>query len=331
MARHLLFLAPMPERFAFVLGVALFLALPGSPTAAEPWEQALPSPPGGRVEVEIDLGDGLRPDPGSLVLRSHQVDEVRVEVVSDGWGSWNVESELEEKAGRIRVEVRVTGATTWMFGGPNVRVRIWVPEKTSVDIRSKGGPVRIEDLVGSVRLRARDGDAEIRGIEGPVKLRVEDGDAEIEEIRGDLDVSCTDGAIRAIWVSGDVEARTTEGAIVLEHVGGHVVAKTLSGDIEVAEVSGPVEARTEHGHLRVAFVAVPEGSLIVERGNIDVRFPADTNALLDAEVTRGEIEIAEGLISNGDVTARHARGTLGAGGPRLVLRSSQGWIRVHGR
>lgn len=331
MAHRLLSLAPMPERFAFLLGVTLSVALLCSPALTEPWEQALPAGPGGMVEVELDLGDGLRPDPGSLTLRSHHVDEVRVEVVSGGWGSWNVEPKVEEKAGRIRVEVRVTGATSWMFGGPNVRVRIWVPEKTSVDLRSKGGPVRIEDLVGSVRLRSRDGDVEIRGIEGPVKLRVQDGDVEIEEIRGDLDVSCTDGAIRAIWISGNVEARTTDGAIVLEHVGGRAVAKTLSGDIEVSEVSGPVEARTEQGQLRVAFVAGPEGSLIVERGNIDVRFPADANALLDAEVTRGEVEIAEGLISNGDVSAQHARGRIGAGGPRLVLRSSQGWIRVHGR
>ena len=331
MARRLLFLAPMPERLAFVLGVALCVALPGSPARAEPWEQALPAGPGGIVEVEFDLGDGLRPDPGSLTLRSHQVDEVRVEVISDGWGSWNVESELDEKAGRIRIGLRVTGTTSWMFGGPNVRVRVWVPEKTSVDIRAKGGLVRVEDLVGSVRLRMRDGGAEIRGIEGPVKLRVQDGDVEIEEIRGSLDVSCTDGAIRAIWVSGDVAARTTDGAIVLEHVGGHAVAKTLSGDIEVSEVSGAVEARTEQGQLRVAFVGGAEGSLIVERGNIDVKLPTDANVLLDAEVTRGEVEIAEGLISNEDVTANRARGKLGAGGPRLMLRSSQGWIRVHGR
>ena len=81
----------------------------------------------------------------------------------------------------------------------------------------------------------------------------------------------------------------------------------------------------------IAFIGAPEGSLIVERGNIDVRLPAGANTELDAEVTRGEIEIAEGLIENGEVTAHHARGTVGAGGPRLMLRSSRGWIRVHGR
>ncbi len=321
----------MSARLALATGLALGLLGVSPPALAERWEEALPAGPGGTVEVELDLGDGLRPDPGSLSLRGHQVDEVRVAVETDGWGSWGVEPELAVVGGRIRVEVRVTGATSWMFGGPNVRVRIWVPEKTSLDLRSGGGPVRIEDLVGSVRVRTRDAGAEIRGVEGPVKLRVQDGDAELEEIRGDLDVSSTDGAIHAVWVSGDVEARTTDGAIRLEHVGGRAVAKTLAGDVEVSGVGGPVEARTEAGQLRVAFVGAPEGSLLVERGNIDVQLPANAGAELDAAVTRGEVEIAGGLIPNGDVGASHARGTLGTGGGRLVLRSSRGWIRVSGR
>ncbi|MBW2245237.1 MAG: hypothetical protein JRH01_24980 [Deltaproteobacteria bacterium] len=321
----------MSRRLAVLLATSLAVALLGSPGLAETWEEALPGAPGGMVEVEFDLGEGLRPDPGSLTLRSHQVDEVRVEVLSDGWGSWNVEPKLEERAGRTRIEIRVTGASSWMFGGPNVRVRIWVPEKTSVDVRSKGTPVRIEDLIGAVRLRTEDGGAEIRGIEGPVKLRVQDGDVEIEEINGDLDVSCSDGGIRATWVSGNVEARSTNGGIQLEHVGGHAVAKTLSGDIEVSEAAGPVEARTEDGQLAVSFVGAPAGSLVAEKGNIDVQLPTDTDADLDAAVTRGKVEIAEGLAANLELTENRAEGALGKGGPRLLIRSSRGWIRVHGR
>lgn len=330
MARRLLFIAFMPHRL-LLFGVPLAVALLGCPGLAETWEEALPNAPGGIVEVEFDLGEGLRPDPGSLTLRSHRTDEVRVEVLSDGWGSWNVEPKLEARAGRVRIDVRVTGAGSWMFGGPNIRVRIWVPEKTSIDVRSKGAPVRIEDLIGSVRLRTEDGDAEIRSIEGSVRLRVQDGDAEIEEISGDLDVSCSDGGIRAVWISGNVEARSTNGGIHLEHVGGHTVAKTLSGDIEVSEAAGPVEARTEDGQLAVSFVGPPAGGLVAERGNIDVQIPADADAELDAAVTRGKVEISEALAVNLEIAENRAQGSLGGGGAPLMIRSSRGWIRVHGR
>ncbi|MAE95475.1 MAG: hypothetical protein CL910_12510 [Deltaproteobacteria bacterium] len=302
-----------------------------APARADLWEESLPMGPGGLVEVEFDLGEGLRPDPGSLTIRSHSRDEVRMEIESGGWGTWGLAPRLVESAGRVRAEARVTGATTWMFGGPNVRVRLWVPEKTSLEVRAKGGPVRIEELVGSVRARVRDGDLEIRSIEGDVKLRLHQANVDVEEIHGGLDVKSTDGDIHAAWVSGDVEARSSDGAIRLEHLRGRALAKTLSGDVEVTQVSGPVEARTESGQLRVSFVGAPEGSLLVERGNVEVQVPAGAGFHLDAEVTRGELELAPNLLDGSGVSPTAAHGKVGAGGGLLVLRSSRGWIRVNGR
>lgn len=343
MARRLLSLLLMPAASPTAIpgrpsrrrGTAAYwmlLALAfAAPARAELWEEVLPAGPGGLVEVEFDLGEGLRPDPGSLTIRSHARDEVRMEIESEGWGTWGLAARLDERAGRVRAEARVSGASTWMFGGPKIRVRLWVPEKTSLEVRAKGGPVRIEELVGSVRVRVRDGDLEIRSIEGDVKLRLHQGDVDVEDIHGSLDVNSTDGDIHAAWISGDVEARSSDGTIRLEHLRGRALAKTLSGDIEVTEVTGPVEARTESGQLRVSFVGAPEGSLLVERGNIEVQVPPGAGFELDAKVTRGELELGPNLLDGQGVSAQAARGQVGSGGGRLVLRSSRGWIRVHGR
>ncbi len=92
-----------------------------------------------------------------------------------------------------------------------------------------------------------------------------------------------------------------------------------------------MEARTEEGQLAVSFVGAPVGGLVAEQGNIDVQLPADADAELDAAVTRGKVEIAEGLAANLETTENRAQGALGKGGPRLLIRSSRGWIRVHGR
>ena len=42
--------------------------------------------PGGQLEVDLDFGDGLRPDPGSLEVASHDVAEVRILAGATGWG-----------------------------------------------------------------------------------------------------------------------------------------------------------------------------------------------------------------------------------------------------
>ena len=210
---------------AMLVGVFL------SPSAAAAFEEAIPAAPGGTLAIDVDLGEGLRPDPGFLELASHDADEIRVVADVDGWATWAVGFTLESGGPAARLDVGVEGATSWMFGGPRVRVRVWVPCDFSVDIRSNSGPVRIQDIAGRVRARARDAGVEVRGVSGPVKLRVVNGPVEIEEITGDLQVTSSEGSIQIAWVNGDVEARTTAGPIEMRHIDGEVTAKTLGGSI----------------------------------------------------------------------------------------------------
>jgi len=307
---------------AMLIGVWL------APAAAVGFEEAVPVEPGGSLAIDVDLGEGLRPDPGFLELASHDADEVRVVGDADGWASWRVRFALDAGGPTLRLDVRVEGATSWMFGGPRVRVRVWVPRDFSVDIRSDSGPVRIQDIGGAVRARTRDAGVEVRGVSGPVKLRVVNGPVEIEEVTGDLQVTSSEGSIQIAWVSGDVEARTTEGPIEMRHVDGEVTAKTLGGSIELTQVRGPVVARTERGSVRASFAGPPAGSLETERGSVDVVIPAGSAADLDAHATRGEVALDATIGLDGEKAENLAVGTINGGGELLQLRTSHGRIYV---
>ncbi|NIP79082.1 MAG: hypothetical protein GWM90_07715, partial [Gemmatimonadetes bacterium] len=134
------------------LALAALLAAPVRADFAE----AIPVAPGGSLEIDIDLGDGLRPDPGELLVRSHDRDEVRVEAEASGWGAWSIRFDLSGEGGRARFLAAVGGSFSWMFGGPQLRVRVWVPREFSVDARCSTGPIRLEDVRGEVRARTRD-------------------------------------------------------------------------------------------------------------------------------------------------------------------------------
>jgi hypothetical protein len=299
-----------------------------APAAALAFEEAVPVEPGGRLTVDVDLGEGLRPDRGFLELASHDADEIRVSGDADGWASWAVEFSLDAKGPAAHLDVRVEGATSWMFGGPRVRVRVWVPRDFSLDIRSEAGPVRIQDIGGGVRARTRDAEVEIRDVFGPVKLRVVNGPVEIEEITGDLEVTSSEGSIQIAWVSGDVEARTTAGPIEMHHIDGEVTAKTLNGSIELAQVRGPVVARTERGSVRASFSAPPVGSLETERGSVDVVIPTDSAADIDARATRGSVALDSSITLHGDEEEKLVVGEINGGGELLQLRTSDGRIHV---
>ena len=294
-------------------------------------ESSIPLRPGTELELEVDLGDGLRSDPGVVSILPHDVDEIRVEIDASGWGTWGVETRLRPVGSGAQLSVRVEGPTTWMFGGPKVRVRVLVPEETSLDVRCRGGELRIVDLSGRVRARTEDARVEVRGVTGAVKLRVVEGDVEAEEISGDLEVTSSDGEIRAAWVRGRFEARTGSGDIRLQHSDGPVLAKTLEGDVALDAVGGPVTARSERGQVEVAFSDAPGGAIDAEQGNIAVALPAGAGVALEATSTDGEVVVAPGLGLEGEHEANHARGAIGGGGAALVLHASRGQIRVSGR
>jgi len=311
--------------------LAVLVAAALAPAAAGAFEEAIPVEPGGTLAIDVDLGEGLRPDPGFLELASHEADEIHVVADADGWSSWGVRVSLDAAGPTARLDVRVGGTTSWMFGGPRVRVRVRVPREFSVDIRSKSGPVRIQDIEGSVRARTRDAGVEVRGVAGPVKLRVVNGAVELEEITGDLQVTSSEGSIQIAWVAGDVEARTTAGEIDMRHIDGEVTAKTLDGTIELAQIRGPIVARTERGSVRASFSGPPAGSLETERGGVDVVIPTDSAVDLDARATRGSVALDAAIAVNGEEAEKLVVGEINGGGPLLLLRTSHGRIHLSRR
>jgi len=316
---------------AWPLVATLALSFAGSGLHAETFDLSLAASRGETAVVEIDFGEGLRPDPGSVRISSHSSRAIEAHVEASGWGSWDVEVTLERRAGAPRLDVRARGATTWLFGGPNIRVDVAVPDGIDIDLVSWGGDVRIEALEGGLRGTLHDADIRARGIEGRVKLSlVNAASAEVENVHGDLEASSDAGAVHATGISGRAEVRSSDGAIVLRRTGGAVTAKALDGDIDLNEIAGPVTARTERGGIHVGFSTSGGGVIETERGDVVVTLPAREGVSLDARASDGSIDLAAGRF-DGEHTGDRAVGTIGGGGPRLVVRTRRGDIRVSQR
>jgi hypothetical protein len=308
----------------------VLLAAFSSPAQAV-YEERLTVEPDGVLEIDVDLGEGLRPDPGFLFVASQDLDEVRVEAEASGWGAWSTRFELRGEGRRARFVASVGGTFSWLFGGPQLRVRVWVPREFSLDVRTSGGPIRIEEVTGEIRARTRDAPIELRSAEGSARLRTTDGAILVSEMRGPVELRTGDGPIEVSWVAGAVDARTGSGTVEVRHVDGGVTVATDDGAIEVREVSGRVEARTERGSILASFLAAPSGVLETRWGSIDVFVPNGAGAVLDADSPGGEVEIASGLGFDGEHAGARARGRLGAGGAPLRLYTARGLVRVSAR
>jgi hypothetical protein len=285
--------------------------------------------PGGLLEVDLDRGDGLRLDPGSLVVQSHAANEVRVIGEAHEWGASGVRFRIDRLGDAVRVQCRVRGPTSWLFGGPRVEVRIFVPREYSVDVRSTAGAVRLEDTTGALRVRTV-GDVEIARAEGPVRVRAE-GDLRIAEVVGDVDVRLDEGDIEARAIQGSVELRTGRGQIEVSHLQGALVARTARGSLDLRDLAGPVEAVTERGGVFASFVDDPEGRIETSRGSVEVLLPEGAQAQLEAISRRGGVELHDGFRVPGGRAPDRIAGPLNGGGSPLRLFTARGGVHVRPR
>ncbi len=311
-----------------LLGTALGAGAPG---CQQDFEERVAARPGGRLELDLDLGAGLRPDPGSLEITSREADEVRISAEATGWGAGGLRVRVLQEGETIRVDAGVGGALSWLFGGPHLRMRVSVPREFSADVRCSGGPIRIEDLRGEVRARTGDAEIEVSAVEGRVRLRAGSGAVRVTEVTGDVDVRLEDGDVEMSWIRGDVEVRTGWGGLELSHLDGRLSARTDRGAIELRDVEGPMEAKTERGSVFASFAGAPEGLLETRRGSVEVQIPQDAGAELEAVSARGSVELASSFRGPEPADESRVAGPLNGGGAPLRLYTARGSVLVRAR
>lgn len=275
------------------------------PIEASEWlEETLAVEAGGTLVV--------RTSRGTVDVRSHDADEVRVEAEARGRRADRVSFLLEQSGNDVRFEARTDGWLTGVFGSLDVRVRLWVPRRYSLVLRSSGGDVRVD------------------GITGDMEVRTSGGDISLSRIVGRVDLSSSGGLVEVEHVDGPVRAKTSGGTFSLRDVFGDISARSSGGSFTIDGVDGSVDLRTSGGSASVVFLGDPEGEIRTSGGSVEIFVREDANAELDARASGGDVHIDEelGLERERERGQHRYSGRLGHGGPSLKLRTSGGGIRV---
>jgi hypothetical protein len=270
--------------------------------AEEILEERVAVSPGGTLFVDLERG--------SVDVTEHDRDEVYVRAEARGWGAHLVVFQLDRKGDDLELEADIDSWLALLFPGTRARVHVEVPPDYSVDIRTRGGTVRIEGISGGVTASNSTGAVRLRRIAGSARVQTTTGSIRVEELEGNLRAQATTGAIRATDVAGWVEARAESGAL------------------DLVGVDGPVEARTTTGRVRVSFVDEPEGTIETETGSIEVGFPEDAGTDLDAETRTGRIRVDHDDLVSLERDRRRLVAQINGGGPPLAARSETGSIRL---
>lgn len=282
------------------LGLLLAVAGSAAPGAADDFEARVPVKAGGELRVELASG--------SVEIERHDELTVRVEARIGGWRPESSTFTVTPKNGNVRIR----GSAGGFLGrlGRASRVHVRVPAEYSVDIRTNGGSVTVEELRGSVKVRTSGGRIEVGQIEGSVELYTTGARIDVQEI------------------VGNVKARTSGARIEIDEVTGSVDAETSGARIEAHDVGGPVRLRTSGSSISVRFTGPPAGVVETSGASIEIEIPENAGADIDARTTGGRVELDEDFSFQGSHSRDRVKGKIGGGGKRLTVHTSGANIRI---
>ena len=241
---------------------------------------------GGRLVVEASASDVIvtgRPESGArVVISSNRTDLEDLFTFH-----------FNEEPGAVRIEMRKRSMQPWPKSLQE-RMEVQVPTKTSVDIRTGGGDVKVSHLQGDTNLGTSGGDVAVSGLTGNLTASTSGGDIKLHDL------------------TGEVKVKTSGGDITLENASGRVEARTSGGDVEVAFGRGNAKG----------------GEIETSGGDIKVRVDPAVSLNLDASASSGEVTSDLPLKVTGEISHSRLHATLGSGGETLRVHTTAGSIHL---
>lgn len=242
---------------------------------------------------------------------------------------------------------------------------ISVPRKAPVVVSTRHGDINVMGRDGDAGITSEHGDVAISDINGNVTLNLDHSSARVSQVTSDVsvdgranDVSLDDikGTVR---LSGDFmeslklskiakpvafKSSRTEmaftkldgdldldsGDLQLSNVSGPLRITTRSKDVRLNGTSGDVRLQDENGAVEIRVNKMGSMQVDNRQGDIRLFLPDKAAFQVDAHARNGEIEsdFSEIKVDSRDDQAS-ATGTVGSGGPRLVLNNEHGTIEIH--
>jgi hypothetical protein len=208
----------------------------------------------------------------------------------------------------------------------------------NVDAGSNGGIVVEAWDRNEIRVRAV--------VQGSAK-----DDARAREIAGQVQVQASGGRVYATgptldrreWWSvsyrinvpkrNDLDLRASNGGITIAGVNGNMRFDTTNGGVKLEDIGGRVNGSTRNGGLNVMLAGDRwdgEGlDVETSNGGVTLSLPENYNAELETRTVNGGLRIDFPVTVQGELTGRRGlTTTLGAGGPLVRARTTNGGVRI---
>ncbi len=303
--------------------VAIFLAASAAYAVEPPVHRTFNVAPGGTLTLETDVGD-IRVDPGAGGVTIDVTQRTHV-------SSRHLDVTFDQQGNDVTVRAKLEPESHWFnWSDLDARFVVTVPSRYNVRIKTAGGDLKVGNLQGEVHCKTSGGGIALGRIDGQVEANTSGGDVSLEGGSGSVDLHTSGGGIRIGDANGSVQAKTSGGSIEIRRVAGDLYARTSGGGITIDEALGAVDAQTSGGSIRARLAQQPraDSRLSTSGGGITISIAPNVSVDLDAHTSGGDVDTDVPVTLLGRQNDSSLQGKINGGGPKLMLRSSGGSIRV---
>ena len=235
---------------------------------------------------------------GTITIVGEERDDVDVHAVKQ---SSSLRSDLDDlsietavRNGRLEIRGEFDGDTGWFESEPMIDLTVRIPESLAVEhVETAVGGATLENVIGDVRIESTTGSIDVKGVEGSIEAKSSTGRIAIADVTGTASARATTGRIEVTDVGTTGDLSTTTGRI----------------DADIPAIDGDTTVRTQTGRITAAI-------------------GPDLDAELSATSSTGQVSEEEPLVDVTTSDRNSLEGTLGAGGPTLIIESQTGRITL---
>lgn len=259
---------------------------------------------------------------GSIDVSAHQSNTVRVEMYVRKNSRWirPDDDDAREIMEDFKIDISQSGSTVyakaerdgsisgWFGSSASVSFTVYVPNKTSCDLNTSGGSIRLSGVTGTQDVKTSGGSLNLKDLTGSVEAKTSGGSIKVDQYAGMLHAQTSGGSIHLTDARGTLQVHTSGGSIHLENTGGSIEASTSGGGIH-AKVSGLEK------YLR----------LKTSGGSITASIPGGLGLDLDLRGNRVNTKLVN---FNGEAEKDRIRGKMNGGGIEVVMSTSGGSVNL---
>ena len=270
-------------------------------------------------EVEASPGESLSVElrGGSIEVVGWNRDAVRVDATISG----REVSDSDIQVRRTRRGVEIDDRGSRRRGNTRVELRVQVPERFNLDLRTMGGTIAVENVSGSLEGKTMGGELRLSRLAGDLSMVTHGGNITLRDSNLNGSVKTMGGQVLLDNVSGDVKGNSMGGNVVYRNVrrpdgtstGKSVQISTMGGEINVAEAPDGAELSTMGGNIRVQSA---RGFVKAKTMGGTIRLAA-VDGWVDATTMGGNVEVK--MVGNPSQGDRHVNIDSKGGDIELVV------------